>query len=317
MKRIWIYLAFSFGITWAMAFALMAKGGLQNPLASFVFMLFMLVPAASNVLTRLVTRQGWSRMMLKPNFRRGWRSYLWAWLLTPALIFAGAALYFLIFPGQFDPSMSAVLAAAKQQISAVGGAAALPETSLRLLLLAQLVGGIFISPVVNIVFTTGEELGWRGYLLPGLMERFSPRTATVLTGVIWGLWHAPMIAMGHNYGLNYPGAPWWGILAMVVFTVFVGTFFAWVTIRSGSMFPAAVGHGALNGMAGAAAYFLVAGQGNPFVGPLPTGIIGGFGFVVMGVICFFLLKKPAAQPLQTEAAAEALAAEATGTDGQP
>ncbi len=299
MKRIGIFLALTFGVTWAMAFGLMAAGGTANPLATVVFSLFMLVPALASLATRAITRQGFGNLMLKPNFRRGWRQYLLAWFLPPVLIAVGAAVYFLLWPGQFDPSMTAVLDAAENQAAAAGQT--LPRDAMRVILLGQLVGGLFLAPVLNIVFTTGEELGWRGYLLPGLMERFSPRTATLLTGVIWGLWHAPMIAMGHNYGLNYPGAPWLGILAMVVFCVVMGSLFSWLTLRSGSMLPAAVGHGALNGMAGAASYFLVAGQGNPFVGPLPTGIVGGIGFVVVGIVCFVVLgRKVGPQAIEPE-----------------
>ena len=60
-----------------------------------------------------------------------------------------------------------------------------------------------MSPIVNIIACLGEEVGWRGFLLPNLLEKFTPIKATLLTGFIWGVWHAPMIAMGYNYGLNY------------------------------------------------------------------------------------------------------------------
>lgn len=52
---------------------------------------------------------------------------------------------------------------------------------------------------------------------------------------------------------------------------------------SGSSLAAAIGHGSLNALAGAATMFAVAGV-NPFVGPAPTGIIGGSAFIVIGTI---------------------------------
>ena len=61
----------------------------------------------------------------------------------------------------------------------------------------------------------GEDAGWRGYLLPKLLEFMKPWKAVLLTGVIWGLWHAPVIACGFNYGTAHPIA---GIFAMVVFS---------------------------------------------------------------------------------------------------
>ena len=82
----------------------------------------------------------------------------------------------------------------------------------------------------------------------------------IVMGVVWGLWHAPLIAMGHNYGTNYPGAPWTGILAMVWVMFILGTFLGWAVLRAGSVWPAVIGHGAFNGIAGIYVFFT---QGTP------------------------------------------------------
>ena len=78
-----------------------------------------------------------------------------------------------------------------------------------------------------------------------------------------------MIAMGHNYGTGYPTAPWGGILAMIVFCIVCGTFLSYLTIRTGSALPAAIGHGALNAFAAAPAYFMASGVYNPFLALFP------------------------------------------------
>lgn len=108
----------------------------------------------------------------------------------------------------------------------------LPEDTLFTIFIAQLLLGIFLAPLLNIITTSGEEIGWRGYLLPKLMESYGPRVSIIISGVIWGLWHAPIIAMGHNYGTGYSTAPWGGILAMVVFCLFIGSFFSFLAIRT-------------------------------------------------------------------------------------
>ena len=74
----------------------------------------------------------------------------------------------------------------------------------------------------------GEELGWRGYLLPKIGEKLSPLSASVFTGVIWGLWHAPIIAMGYNYGTNNLIA---GIFAMTVFCTVLGIISGFLTLE--------------------------------------------------------------------------------------
>ena len=78
---------------------------------------------------------------------------------------------------------------------------------------------VLLAPVLNIVTTTGEEWGWRGYLVPKLTEKLSVVPTLLISGIIWGLWHAPLTVMGHNYGLGYSGYPYTGILAMCAFCV--------------------------------------------------------------------------------------------------
>jgi membrane protease YdiL (CAAX protease family) len=170
----------------------------------------------------------------------------------------------------------------------------LPEGTLLTLFITQLAMGIFISPILNIITTSGEEIGWRGYLLPKLMEMYSPRVSIVISGIIWGLWHAPIIAMGHNYGTGYPTAPWGGILAMVVFCLFVGSFFSYLAIKTKSFLPASIAHGSLNGMA-AVSVFVTMGNPSPFIGPLPVGIIGGIGFILTGALCFISIGRQQSQ----------------------
>ena len=72
-----------------------------------------------------------------------------------------------------------------------------------------------------------------------------------INGIIWGLWHAPLTVMGHNYGVGYQGYPVTGILAMCVFCTVIGIILSYVTIKTGSCIPAVIGHAVLNGLSGA------------------------------------------------------------------
>ena len=65
-----------------------------------------------------------------------------------------------------------------------------------------------------------------------------------------------------------------------------GTFLAWLTLRAGSVWPAVIGHAAINGVAALAVY-ATAGGPNPLLGPLPVGIIGSLGYAVLALILFF------------------------------
>lgn len=179
--------------------------------------------------------------------------------------------------------------ATQHQLEASGQAASLDAAQIRMLGYAQL-ALVLVAPLLNCITCFGEEWGWRGYLLPHLMEKRSITFSVVVGGIIWGLWHAPITVLGHNYGLDYPGWPILGIVAMCCFCVTLSCLFSWLTLRAKSCLPAVFAHGAVNSCISAPTMFLV-GAANPFVGPTATGIIGGIGFIVVAILCLRALRK--------------------------
>ena len=286
-KRILIFLSIAFGIAWATALVIALTGGMVNSptlapgLTLAVILLacvYMMAPALAHIFTRILTREGWQANGLRLNFRHGWKFWLAAWVLPALFTVLGAAVYFLLFPATFDHDLAAI------RIMLAGSGPAWSAVAPALMILFVILQGVLISPIVNGVFTFGEEFGWRAYLLPKLMP-LGGRRAVLVSGVIWGVWHAPIIAMGHNYGLVYPGYPWLGMLAMVLFCVAAGAFLSWVTLRAGSVWPAVIGHAAINGISGLSALVLI-GQPNPLLGPLPTGVVGMLGWLITAALIF-------------------------------
>ena len=147
-------------------------------------------------------------------------------------------------------------------------------------------GGILLAAIaplvaVNHIAAFGEEVGWRGFLLPLLIEGLGERRAVLVNGVLWGIAHAPLVCFGLNYTGEYPGAPWSGILMMVVFATVLGIFMSYLTLRSGSIWPACIAHGAVNAVREAP--LLICGAWyNVLLGPKPSGIIGMAGFIILG-----------------------------------
>jgi hypothetical protein len=111
----------------------------------------------------------------------------------------------------------------------------------------------------------------------------SDRAALVITGIIHGMWHIPVIVMGHNYGTSYMGYPWLGILAMIVFIVWLGVIEGYISIKLESVIPAAMIHSAVNAGAGLP-ILLVNGGYNPILGPAITGFVGGLPLTVLAVV---------------------------------
>lgn len=284
-KRIVIYVALAYGLAWALWFAVvypMVNGGGLGTSVQFAIAAGMFAPAIAAALTRLITKEGFKDAWIKPRaFKKTWRYYVLAWFGPLVLVLAGAALYFLINPADFDPSMGYVIQATREQAEAMGVEMNVDDETIRLTQIASL-ATLVIAPAINAVTCFGEEWGWRGYLLPHLLERFSIIPTLLISGIIWGLWHAPITLIGHNYGLGYAGYPFTGIAAMCLFCIVVGVFMSYVTLRTGSCLPAVFAHGMVNGSAAMGLIFSATG-GNPFVGPAPTGIVGGAFFIVAAV----------------------------------
>jgi membrane protease YdiL (CAAX protease family) len=146
-----------------------------------------------------------------------------------------------------------------------------------------------------VLFALGEELGWRGFLLPNLMP-LGQWKAILLSGVIWGIWHAPAIIQG----LNYPGYPVLGIFMMIVLCVLLGTVLSWLTLNTKSPWAAALGHGALNATAALPVLFLKPGFDLAFAGTAATPP----AWLAMGLfIAWLVLSRRLPVPVEQEAQA--------------
>ena len=293
LKRILIYILITFALTWAYCLLVvypLANGETLNGVPALATQLLvaaaMFFPAIGVFITRLVTREGFKNAWLKPNLKKNLRYYLLAWFGPGILTFAGAAIYFFVFKGSFDPDCGYL----KQTMAAAGTPYEAQAVPINLLMLIQTVQALLLAPALNFVTCFGEEWGWRGYLLPK-MKNLLPAVPTLLvTGVIWGLWHTPLTIIGHNYGLGYWGFPFTGIAMMCLFCIVLGIFLSYVTLKTGSCLPAIIGHGAINGIAAIGMYFTQDG-GNPFIGPVPTGFIGIIPFAVIAVFMAARLSK--------------------------
>jgi len=291
-RRILFFLAFSFGISWATGLAIYLTGGLENSPTYYIAgteislalillaTAYMFGPAIANLITRLITKEGKQNLLLQPQFnQKRWFYYLVAWFSPGLLTIFGIFLFFVLFPRYFDSDFSNL----NEMLMETSQAGAINPWIITVI---QTLQALLISPLLNAIPTFGEEFGWRGYLQPKLMP-LGGRKAVLITGVIWGIWHWPVILMGYNYGKDYFGAPFLGPLAMVWFTLSLSVIFGWLTIKAESVWPAVIAHGALNGIASLGIIF-VQGNPDPLLGPAPTGIIGGLGLTLTAVLLLIL-----------------------------
>lgn len=285
-KRIIIYLGLTFLITYAVELSVMSmmkNSDNKEMIRSVMLIGVMFIPTVGMLLTRLITKEGFQNHFLKITWnKRTAKYYILAWIAPPVLVFMGAAFYFFLFRDNFDWNMSYIV-----DVYSKRGIQTDPNT-LRLTIISQSAASIVFAPILNFIACLGEEWGWRGYLLPKMAKEFSLIPLMLLSGLIWGLWHAPIIAGGHNYGFNYVGYPYTGILMMCLFCVSVGVLLSYITMKTNSCIGAVIAHGSINGIASVGTYFTTDG-GMMLLGPSAVGLIGGMGFTITSVIIMILM----------------------------
>ncbi len=137
------------------------------------------------------------------------------------------------------------------------------------LLLSAVINTVIIGPILGLIITFGEEYGWRGYL-QGELTRLGRVRGVLLLGIIWGVWHWPLIWMGYDY----PGQPVFGSLLMVAFTVILAYFLAYAVFKSNGVWTAAYLH-AINNQA--FSFFAMAVVA-------PTSVLFSFGLGIPGLV---------------------------------
>lgn len=136
-----------------------------------------------------------------------------------------------------------------------------------------------IGVVLSSIPALGEELGWRGFLTTALAPLgFWP--SAVLIGVLWGVWHAPVMLLGYNFA--EPNML--GVVYMIGFCFFVGILLQWSRYWARNVWVAGVGHGALNATAGTTFIFL-----QDIDRPVLQTMLGVPGWIVMGVVAVILV----------------------------
>lgn len=273
--RIATFIGVTFSASWLFWFAVLPFAqGQQTILLATIYMFGPLVGA-------LVTARIFDRGRTAGMIGWRWRFDRWwvaGWLLAGALAL-GAALASSLIPGVTLQSASGgALAAVKASGAEIPPELADDLPSFPILVVLALFGGI----IPNAIAGFGEEAGWRGYLW-SVLRPVGFWKASLLVGAIWGLWHAPLIIAGHNYGAGYWGFPWTGVLMMTAFCIALSPVMGFLRDRTGSSIPAAIFHGTINSMSGISLFLLDGAN------IWSMGIVGFPGLALLGAVSAALL----------------------------
>jgi len=155
-------------------------------------------------------------------------------------------------------------------------------------LIARIAINAAFGVIVVSVLALFEEIGWRAFLLPRLIERTGSRRAVVICSAIWTVWHIPYALAGIQHLDGVP--PAWAALGLPLGIFGSGLIIGWFWLRTESIWIVAIAHGALNNWGQYAFKFTAAGGQTSDVLVVAAG---GLTLIVVGAI---LLQKPSATP---------------------
>lgn len=275
-KPLLYFLVGTFLLTYGVGLLIYLSGGLtKHPLLSS---LIMIIPTLVAIITMLITEpwNGFTNFAESLGFRLGKKRYLIIYpLLTCIIVIFIYLITYLMFPNVFIPreKLPEILATLNLEFGGI------PTWTLVLMifLLNNVMGSITGLPLF-----LGEEIGWRAFLYPRLKKRYQA-FALLIGGIIWGLWHAPMILMGHNY----PGTPFLGVFMMVLFCIPMGVIFYYFYKKSKSIITVALCHGVLNNTASMIHVIFIDGVK---IQPTIHGATGVIGLMIFWIIAFFIYR---------------------------
>lgn len=267
-----LFVVLALGLAWLIALPMWLDGGLMNPLAGVLIQVMMFTPTIATVIVMVIFR---------PVFKGERLRFLGMWPLRPV-----KRVIWMMVIGLFGPF---VLIMASIAVAALFGWVTLDLqhfSGFESVLLATVPPGTELPPVgvvvfsqltavpmaaatINAVFAFGEELGWRGFLVPALRPLGTWPTL-LISGVIWGLWHAPVILLGYNFNRTDVV----GLLLMVGGCVAWGILLGWLRLRSASLWPAVLAHGMMNAAGAMVMLVFAAGTSVDMALAGPLGIAG-------------------------------------------
>ncbi|MBQ3983112.1 MAG: CPBP family intramembrane metalloprotease [Bacteroidales bacterium] len=265
MKNVKLYIAIAYGLIWGAGLVFYLSGtnvasfaGATQLLASFC----MFIPLVATLIC-----QKSSKEPLLRNVGISWKVNRWwffGWLIVPLIPLLTILFTHWTIGLSFNvPGVP--LGFMNKPVGMVG-----------ITLLSGMVAGV----TINALFAFGEEIGWRGYLLKQF-EGKNFLTTSIIIGIIWGLWHAPLILLGHNY----PQHPQWGVLMMVVLSIPLSFIIQYFRVKSGSVIVAAVMHGTFNALAGMAYIFIDMNNWNDLI-DASCGLTGICSLLVVAIAIF-------------------------------
>ena len=149
-----------------------------------------------------------------------------------------------------------------------------------------------VGLLLNAVLITGEEVGWRGFLLAELTRRTSFLTAAAASGLVWAAWHYPLIFFAPEV-FDFGTLPlYFAVPMFTLILIAVSVVLGWLRLTTGSVWPAVIVHGSHNSFTLSFFNDLTSQTGNaPYIaGEVGVGLLVAWGIVAL--VAWRIYSKP-------------------------
>ncbi len=289
-KKIALFLILSFGISWLVALLIYILEIDISTTKGTILIAgpYMFGPAiATFIIQKFIYKEGFKKYGWSFDPKK-WKTYLKIPLIFISLMLAtflviyvlGNVFHFDVFglvdfsQDNFDEKMQGIIES--KGVTDIS----FPELPSKLMFIGFLLQGTIIGGLINLPVMFGEEFGWRGLLLHETKAMGFLKSA-IFIGLFWGIWHFPIIVMGHNY----PNYPYIGMAMMCVFTFFLSPIFTYVRMKTKSILGACLLHGMINGTA--ILFLIYIANGNELFNSI-AGVAGAIAssLIIAGIYYF-------------------------------
>ncbi len=244
-------------------------------------LLFRFIAVFIPLIAVLIARLPFKTLGWKPKFSF---KYLLGALIGPQILsWIGAGIFFIFNKDAFGVSLDAYLAMMPAEAGSVfAGAGADPVP----VLITVIVMSLTFLPISQILPSLGEEAGWRGVMYPFLKAKLGPVAGKLTGGVLWGVWHWPLVILGNYfYEGEYFGKPILGpvmiCITLCAFGILIDHFYE----KTGCIWIPSLMHASMNASAVPLMFMLKSGNQHLSVfGPNCFGLLGCLPVIVLAVI---------------------------------
>lgn len=281
-KKFIIFLSIAFGVA---MIPMIIAGIMLNNGKTLPFMFFFRVVAIFIPLIAVViSGAGFKKLGFKPKKFK----FIPLALVGPQILtWIGMAIYFAFNPDLFKISLESIFSQIPVELGFD-----VSSLSPTFIFVELAVLSLTAIPISQIIPSLGEEAGWRGVMYPFLKERLGVTTGRIVGGILWGVWHFPLVIIGgHFYGKENRFLGCFMIcLALTVFGIFID----YIYDKSGSIIVASIAHSAMNA-AGLPLMLVSTGNANQLLGPSAFSLIPIIPVIIVSVIIVTFSKRMTAE----------------------